>query len=274
MGHVELATPVTHIWYFKGTPSRMGQLLDISPRNLEKIIYFASFIITDLHEEKLDEALDAIDRDFEARIQEVRFEVEDTIASMEEDLDNQRQALESQVKQDVDRLRTKSDKDVRAIKEEAEMVLKVLTDAKGEFASDDVKLSWLEDPTVMKGAKITPKYLRAIEPAADEAIAAVQEKLEQSAQDASERRAAQLEIEQDRVVEARANQDRAIEERAAPTRIEPSRSARLRPGSSSNAARATWERSPSTSCSRSFDIKSLWKRAETYSKRPVAGMLS
>ncbi|MBI4457575.1 DNA-directed RNA polymerase subunit beta', partial [Candidatus Uhrbacteria bacterium] len=54
MGHVELATPVTHIWYFKGTPSLMGQLLDISQRNLEKIIYFASFIVTDLDEEKRD----------------------------------------------------------------------------------------------------------------------------------------------------------------------------------------------------------------------------
>ncbi len=218
MGHVELATPVTHIWYFKGTPSRMGQLLDISPRNLEKIIYFASFIVTDLHEEKRDEALEAIDRDFEARLQEVRFEVEDTIASMDEDLDNQRSALESQIKQDVDRLRTKSEKEIRAIKDEAETVLKVLDDAKGEFASDDIKLSWLEDPTVVKGAKITPKFLKAIEPAADEAIAAVQEKLEQSAQDASERRAAQLEVERDRVADARANQERAIEERAAETR--------------------------------------------------------
>ena len=159
MGHVELATPVTHIWYFKGTPSRMGQLLNISPRNLEKIIYFASFIVTDLHEEKRDEALDAIDRDFEARVQEVRFEVEDTIASMEEDLENQHQALDSQVQQDVDRLQTKSEKEVRAIKDEAEKALKVLKDAKGEFATDDIKLNWLEDPTVVQGAKITPKYL-------------------------------------------------------------------------------------------------------------------
>ncbi|MCY3800624.1 MAG: DNA-directed RNA polymerase subunit beta' [Chloroflexi bacterium] len=218
MGHVELATPVTHIWYFKGTPSRMGQLLNISPRNLEKIIYFASFIVTDLHEEKRDEALDAIDRDFEARVQEVRFEVEDTIASMEEDLENQHQALDSQVQQDVDRLQTKSEKEVRAIKDEAEKALKVLKDAKGEFATDDIKLNWLEDPTVVQGAKITPKYSKAVESAAEEAIAIVQQKLEQAAQDARERRVIQLEIEQDRVAEARANQENAIKERVAETR--------------------------------------------------------
>ncbi len=47
MGHIELAAPVAHIWYFKGIPSRVGLILDISPRSLEKVIYFASYIVTD-----------------------------------------------------------------------------------------------------------------------------------------------------------------------------------------------------------------------------------
>ena len=47
MGHIELAAPVSHIWYFKGIPSRMGLMLDISPRSLEKVLYFASYIVTD-----------------------------------------------------------------------------------------------------------------------------------------------------------------------------------------------------------------------------------
>ncbi|MDL2252826.1 DNA-directed RNA polymerase subunit beta' [Ruminococcaceae bacterium OttesenSCG-928-I18] len=47
MGHIELAAPVSHIWYFKGIPSRIGLLLDISPRLLEKVLYFAAYIITD-----------------------------------------------------------------------------------------------------------------------------------------------------------------------------------------------------------------------------------
>ena len=47
MGHIELAAPVSHIWYFKGIPSRMGLLLDISPRILEKVLYFANYIVTD-----------------------------------------------------------------------------------------------------------------------------------------------------------------------------------------------------------------------------------
>ena len=48
MGHIELAAPVSHIWYFKGIPSRMGLILDLSPRVLEKVLYFASYMVLDL----------------------------------------------------------------------------------------------------------------------------------------------------------------------------------------------------------------------------------
>ena len=51
MGHIELAAPVTHIWYFKGVPSRLGYLLDLAPKDLEKIIYFAAYVITHVDEE-------------------------------------------------------------------------------------------------------------------------------------------------------------------------------------------------------------------------------
>jgi DNA-directed RNA polymerase subunit beta' len=52
MGHIELAAPVTHIWYFKGVPSRLGYLLDLAPKDLEKIIYFAAYLITNVNEEE------------------------------------------------------------------------------------------------------------------------------------------------------------------------------------------------------------------------------
>ena len=54
MGHIELAAPVSHIWYFKGIPSRMGLILDLSPRVLEKVLYFASYIVLDEGETGLD----------------------------------------------------------------------------------------------------------------------------------------------------------------------------------------------------------------------------
>ena len=54
MGHIELAAPVSHIWYFKGIPSRMGLILDLSPRVLEKVLYFASYIVLDKGDTSLE----------------------------------------------------------------------------------------------------------------------------------------------------------------------------------------------------------------------------
>ena len=54
MGHIELAAPVSHIWYFKGIPSRMGLILDLSPRVLEKVLYFANYIVLDYADSKLE----------------------------------------------------------------------------------------------------------------------------------------------------------------------------------------------------------------------------
>ena len=57
MGHISLAAPVAHIWFSKGTPSRLGVLLDISPRNLERILYFSQYIVTNIDDEKKQEAI-------------------------------------------------------------------------------------------------------------------------------------------------------------------------------------------------------------------------
>ena len=67
MGHIQLASPVSHIWYFKGTPSRLGILLDISPRNLERILYFALYIVTHVDEEARQRALKALEEQSQGR---------------------------------------------------------------------------------------------------------------------------------------------------------------------------------------------------------------
>src|SRR5207245_2804165 len=67
MGHIKLASPVSHVWYFKGIPSRMGLLLDMSPRNLEKILYFANYIVTDVHEEARKDMLAVLNMDKDER---------------------------------------------------------------------------------------------------------------------------------------------------------------------------------------------------------------
>ena len=74
MGHIELASPVAHIWFVKGTPSRLGLLLDISPRNLERVLYFAQYVITEVDENAKKRALEHLqieqDKEIEARTKE------------------------------------------------------------------------------------------------------------------------------------------------------------------------------------------------------------
>ena len=67
MGHIQLASPVSHIWYFKGTPSRLGILLDISPRNLERVLYFALYIVTWVDEDARARLLAQLEEEAEGR---------------------------------------------------------------------------------------------------------------------------------------------------------------------------------------------------------------
>ncbi len=74
MGHIELAAPVSHIWYFKGSPSRLGYLLDIPPKELEKVLYFASSIVTWVDTEARDEDVDELRDELAADLEELDAE--------------------------------------------------------------------------------------------------------------------------------------------------------------------------------------------------------
>ncbi|MCL2787332.1 MAG: DNA-directed RNA polymerase subunit beta' [Micrococcales bacterium] len=90
MGHIELAAPVTHIWYFKGVPSRLGYLLDLAPKDLEKVIYFAAFMITDVNEEGRAEDLPSLQAELDLDRQEIsakmNLDVEAIATQLEKDL--------------------------------------------------------------------------------------------------------------------------------------------------------------------------------------------
>ena len=72
MGHIELAAQVTHIWYFKGIPSRMGLILDMTPRALEEIIYFASYVVVEPADTPLERKQLLSEREYRAYRQKIR----------------------------------------------------------------------------------------------------------------------------------------------------------------------------------------------------------
>src|SRR5947209_1427098 len=108
MGHIKLASPVSHVWYFKGIPSRMGLLLDMSPRNLEKVIYFANYIVTHVDEEARAEALAAMKPGDDPRTEARRKLHEEEIAALKKEYEDQAGARQAE-------------SDARGAKVEAEM---------------------------------------------------------------------------------------------------------------------------------------------------------
>ena len=81
MGHIELAAPVCHIWYLKGVPSPLSLILDISPRPLEKVIYFASYIVTSVDRARINSEMDDIRGAVSAEMEDIRESKETAIAS-------------------------------------------------------------------------------------------------------------------------------------------------------------------------------------------------
>ena len=83
MGHIELAAPVCHIWYLKGVPSPLALILDISPRPLEKVLYFASYVITHVDRRKVNEEMESIRHSAEQEIEAVERESTELIAGLD-----------------------------------------------------------------------------------------------------------------------------------------------------------------------------------------------
>lgn len=106
MGHIDLACPVSHIWYFKGTPSRIGLILDVSPRQLERVLYFAAYIVIDKGETKLLDKQVLNEQEYQQAVQEYgagSFEAQmgaEAIQKLLRQLDLE--ALEKQLREDVD----------------------------------------------------------------------------------------------------------------------------------------------------------------------------
>ena len=119
MGHIELAAPVTHIWYFKGVPSRLGYLLDLAPKDLEKVIYFAAYMITSVDTEAREEDLPSLEK----RLSSDKKKIE---TKRDTDLDTRQKKLES----DLAELEAAGEKaDVRRkVRESAERELKTTRD--------------------------------------------------------------------------------------------------------------------------------------------------
>ncbi|MEU0313973.1 DNA-directed RNA polymerase subunit beta' [Nocardioides sp. NPDC006273] len=119
MGHIELAAPVTHIWYFKGVPSRLGYLLDLAPKDLEKVIYFAAYMITSVDEDARHRDLSSLEAKVDQQRKMLTSRLDVAINDRAKKLETDLAALEAEgAKSDVK----------RKVKDGAEREMKQLRD--------------------------------------------------------------------------------------------------------------------------------------------------
>ena len=138
MGHIELAAPVTHIWYFKGVPSRLGYFLDMSPKELEKVIYFAAYLVVSIDAKKRTKDLAELEEAVVAEVEIVNEDFEEWEQKRIKQMDTEIKAMENakipepeiqirkkEVEKEIKQKKAKSDAEIKVI-EEAFSTLKTL----------------------------------------------------------------------------------------------------------------------------------------------------
>jgi DNA-directed RNA polymerase subunit beta' len=138
MGHIELAAPVTHIWYFKGVPSRLGYFLDMSPKELEKVIYFAAYLVVSIDDKKRTKDLSELEEAVVAECEIVEEDHQDWEAKRIKQMNVELKAMENgkvpeaevqlrkkEIEKEIKQKKAKSDEEIKII-EEAFSTLKTL----------------------------------------------------------------------------------------------------------------------------------------------------
>jgi DNA-directed RNA polymerase subunit beta' len=173
MGHIQLASPVSHIWYFKGTPSRLGILLDISPRNLERILYFALAIVTSVDEDVRRRLLAQLDEEASGRggkAGERLAELEDELRA---NIDRTRDELATSLAATRDELEAQRATRTEAIVAAAQVVEARLAELKTGVAEDSVVFEPTGEVIVAageKGGKAATTRLRSVASAETERV--------------------------------------------------------------------------------------------------------
>ena len=178
MGHIELAAAVSHIWYFKGTPSRLGQLLDISPRNLERVLYFAAYIISNVEEEAVTDALANLEDEEKDRRTQLEARTQERIQEIEEKLVTDLQDLDDAIAKDDDQLEELIEQATVAEEHRVTEIRDQLAEWVGGAAEYDLIVPWQEDAFLAEDEVVEKKHLTGFEKASDKYINGIAERVQ------------------------------------------------------------------------------------------------
>ncbi|MGH2739646.1 MAG: DNA-directed RNA polymerase subunit beta' [Actinomycetota bacterium] len=147
MGHIELAAPVTHIWYFKGVPSRLGYLLDLAPKDLEKAIYFAAYIITRIDQDRRERDLPKIEQGLAGERAEIEKRRDGLVSERLQELEGRRKELEAEgaKKSQLTAATKEAQREIDRLSEQASREIQHLEDVLAALKKLRVKLLVADD---------------------------------------------------------------------------------------------------------------------------------
>jgi len=167
MGHIELASPVSHIWYFKGTPSRIGLLLDLSPRNLERILYFALYVVTHIDEDARQQELMRIDGELSRLEQNLDDKVVERIDSLKVKRESDIQDTLDRTTEDQQEIEARRERELEAARQAESETLAGLRASMGQEAEQDIVFAPTDRVIVKQGDVVTSKDLETLERVAE-----------------------------------------------------------------------------------------------------------
>ena len=183
LGHIELATPIAHIWYTRRIPSYLGLLLDISRRNLDRVLYFAQYIVTYVDEEARQKALSKLEDDINGSERERAQEVNAKILSVKRERDSKLKALQEK----RDQLQASGEEEISKrldpVMREGQRLEQNLQDSVGKTAAVEMHFNAADMTVVKAGETISFEHISAVQEAVREKLESLEKeiKLQQQA---------------------------------------------------------------------------------------------
>jgi DNA-directed RNA polymerase subunit beta' len=182
MGHIELAAPVAHVWYTRRVPSYLGLLLDVSRRNLDRVLYFAQYVVTKVDEDARNRALARIDKELALKESELGGDIEQHMESIRGERDDFLTQLESKV-EDINK---HFDEELGRLSDqlmaEAQSVQARVENMVGAIATSNVNLENADTVIVAKGELVTNDHLSRVQSAVNAYLSELQIEIEEMRQ--------------------------------------------------------------------------------------------
>jgi len=179
MGHIELASPVAHIWYTRRVPSYLGLLLDISRRNLDRVLYFAQYIITEVDEDARQKTLRRLNEELAREESKVRKEYQKQIDAIRDEAELKIEEARLKYEEDVQQIQAQSESQTDEIMQAANQLQEILKERRDSPASQAIVFKPTETTIVDQGEVVSPEHITRLQEAIANRLSDIQAEVEQ-----------------------------------------------------------------------------------------------